>query len=134
MRPVSLSLPFPVPLHACFIKSKGGTGIPSKRYEAYRAEFEAAWRSQGSPRIAGPVTVEISLCAPNATKRDADNLFKCLFDNMTRCGVIEDDNNHVVLSASWVWVPTGPACRVTVRPVALTPFDAVHIPLVGKIS
>ena len=117
-RTFTLSVPFPVPLHACFVKSKGGTGIPSARYKAYRRDFAAAVTAQGAPKARGPVTVEVVLCAPDARVRDYGNLDKALFDNLVHCGVIEDDSNRVVLAGTWAWMPDRPPCTVTVREVA----------------
>lgn len=114
---VSLNMPFPVPLASCFIKSKGGGGIPTKRYKAYRANAAQMITAQGSPKVAGPVVVEIELTAPDRRKRDADNLMKCVFDNLVKAGVIEDDNNRVVRAFSVRWVETGRPCYVTIRKV-----------------
>ena len=136
MTPARLRLPFPVPLHACFIQGKhrGGGGVPTKRYRAYRADAEAAWREQGSPRVPGLVTVEIALVAPDARARDAGNLHKCVFDNLTRLGVIEDDSNKVVLAELWRWAPSGPPCEVIVRPVGLDLAAAeVSLPQQGRL-
>lgn len=113
----SLSLPFPVPLRSCFLKSKGGSGVPSKRYQAYGREAAAMILEQGAPKVSGPVRVEISLCAPDRRRRDGDNLMKCLFDTLVRNRVIEDDSNAVVTGFSVEWVADAAPCRVTVVPV-----------------
>lgn len=112
---VSLILPFPVPLAACFIKSKGGSGIPSKRYKAFSADAREAWLAQGRPKVSGPVGVEIYLTAPDNRARDADNLGKCIFDNLTALGVIEDDSNRFVRWHVMQWVEAQTPCRVVVH-------------------
>ncbi len=112
---IQFTLPFPVPLHACFIKSKGGTGIPSKRYKAYGWNAQADIIQAGRPRISGPVSVKFLLCAPDRRKRDGDNLTKCLFDTLVNNGVIEDDNNQIVRKFSMEWVENAPACTVVVE-------------------
>ena len=111
----SLSLPFPVPLHACFIKNIGGSGIPSKRYKTYASEAAATIMAQGSPKVSGPVSVRFYLCAPTKAKRDGDNLLKCLFDTLTSNGVIEDDNNRIVRRFSLEWVEASSPCRVEIQ-------------------
>lgn len=110
----TFKLPFPVPLHACFIKSKGGSGIPSKRYKAYRANAIQMLQEQGVALMAGPVSVSFVFVAPDKRKRDADNLMKCLFDNLSGV-VIEDDNNQIVRACDWRWEAAGSPCTVTVR-------------------
>ena len=110
----TINLPFPVPLRACFLKSKGGSGIPSKRYAAYGREATGMILEQGAPKVSGPVRVEISLCAPDRRRRDGDNLMKCLFDTLVRNRVIEDDSNAVVTGFSVEWVADAAPCRVRV--------------------
>lgn len=113
---IQFALPFPVPLHACFVKSKGGSGIPSKRYKAYAAEATAMLYQQGRPRMSGPVDIKFSLTAPDRRKRDGDNLFKCLMDTLVNNGVIEDDNNAVARSIALSWRGEGVPCLCTIRP------------------
>ena len=115
MRRASIYLPFPVPLHACFIKSKGGSGIPSKRYKAFGVEAAGMILAQGAPKVSGPVSVKIHLCAPDRRKRDGDNLLKCLFDTLTTNGVIEDDNNQIVRRFSVEWTEATAPCRVEIH-------------------
>ena len=74
--------------------------------------------AQGSPKVAGPVVLEVDFTAPDQRARDGDNLLKCVFDTLVKAGVIEDDNNRVILASSFRWVDAQTPCRVTVRPVA----------------
>lgn len=113
--PVRLELPFPVPLHALWLKHKGGGGIPTPRYQAYGREAWAMIAQQKPGKIKGPVSVAIRLVAPDKRKRDGDNLLKCLFDTLKRNGIIEDDNNRVVTRHSLEWALTGPACVILVQ-------------------
>lgn len=114
MREQTIILPFPVPLASCFIKSKGGSGIPSARYKEYRAKAAQCFRDQDAWLMDGQVSIAIKLCAPDNRKRDADNLFKCLFDNLSG-NVIEDDNCGIVRRASWEWVDDGnPRAEITI--------------------
>ena len=123
MRRFTLSVPFPVPLHACFVKSKGGTGAPSKRYRDYGKAFAQAVASQGHPRAEGQVSVHVAYCAPDGRARDAGNLHKCLYDNLVRAGVITDDSNKVVLSETTVWVHDRSPCVVTITELLPRPED-----------
>lgn len=123
-------LPFPVPLHACFIKSKGGSGIPSKRYKQYGWNAQAKILEAGSPRVSGPVSVMFYLNAPDKRPRDGDNLFKCLMDTLVNNGVIEDDSNKYVKKEGLEWVDAGPPCTVVIERYQST----VMIPIIGSIS
>ena len=122
-------LPFPVPLAACFIKSKGGSGIPSERYKAYEREAWGMMLQAGSPRVSGPVSVHFTLCAPDRRKSDGDNLLKCLFDTLTHNGVIEDDNNAFVRHFSLEWIEQGQPCQVVVER-----YRQASVPFLGIIE
>ncbi|MCA1298016.1 RusA family crossover junction endodeoxyribonuclease [Stappia indica] len=111
-----ITLPFPVPLHACFIKRRGGGGIPTKRYQAYATEAGWMIRAQSPKPISGPVRIRIELVAPDRRERDADNLGKCVFDTLTRNRLIDGDSNRTIKSHTFAWVEAGPPCRVTIEP------------------
>lgn len=114
---VGMCLPFPITLSACFKNVRGNGRAATDRYTAYKAEAARMILAQGAPKVSGPVVVEVALTAPDRRKRDADNLMKCLFDTLVHNGVIEDDNNRVVVAFSVRWVDEQAPCHVTVRPV-----------------
>lgn len=111
-----VELPFPVPLHALWLKHKGGGGIPSERYQAYGREAWAMIQQQKPARVNGPVSVFIRLHAPDRRQRDGDNLFKCVFDTLKRNGIIEDDCNRFVKRGGFFWADDGPPCVVLIQP------------------
>ncbi|APX88668.1 hypothetical protein BV394_02080 [Brevirhabdus pacifica] len=115
---ISLNLPFPVPLSACFHNVRGRGRATTPRYAAYQREAGKMILAQGSPKVAGPVVLEVDFTAPDRRARDGDNLLKCVFDTLVKAGVIEDDNNRVIVASSFRWVHDQTPCRVTVRPVA----------------
>lgn len=112
-----VELPFPVPLHALWIKSKGGGGIPTARYQAYGREAWAMIAQQRPQKAKGPVSVFIRLCAPDKRNRDGDNLFKCVLDTLKNNGLIEDDGNRFVKRAGFFWAEDGPPCVVLIQPI-----------------
>ena len=108
-------LPFPVPLHALWLKHRGGGGIPTPRYQAYGKEAGWMIRQQRAGRIEGPASVMIRLVAPDKRKRDGDNLLKCLFDTLKTNQIIEDDNKDIVRRFTVEWADTGAPCTVLVQ-------------------
>ena len=112
----AIGLPYPVPLSSCFInKGKGRTKSP--RYRAYEEEAGKMLNAQGARPMKPPYHVTITLCAPDKRKRDADNLFKCLFDTLVKNGIIEDDNNQCIHSGSWAWTEEGEPCTVHITSI-----------------
>lgn len=113
---MQIDIPFPVPLHACFLKKRGGGGVPTPRYRAYADEAGWMIKAQKPSPVRGQVSVRVELVAPDRRARDADNLGKCVFDTLTRHALIEDDSNRIVRRHTFEWVESGPPCRVIVEP------------------
>jgi len=112
---IRYELPFPVPLHALWLKHKGGGGVPSPRYQSYGREAWAMIAQQRAGKARGPVSVYIRLVAPDKRARDGDNLLKCLFDTLKNNAVIEDDSNRIVRRHELVWASDGPPCIVLIQ-------------------
>lgn len=113
---IRVELPYPVPLHALWLKHRGGGGIPTDRYKLYGRAAWAMIAQQRPAKTKGPVSVHIRLKAPDKRARDGDNLLKCLFDTLKTNGLIEDDSNRVVRRHELVWADDGPACVVLIMP------------------
>ena len=111
-----IELPFPVPLHALWIKHRGGGGVPSVRYKAYGREAWAEIARQRPQKHKGAVSVFVRLVAPDRRARDCDNLGKCLLDTLKTNGIIEDDSNRFVKRLTYEWASDGPPCVVLVQP------------------
>ena len=116
MKTQRIELPFPIPLASCFI-NVGRTRTKSKRYRVYEKLAAAELMARGVKQMKPPYHIDITFCAPDRRKRDADNLFKCLFDTLVKNGVIEDDNNQCIHSASWRWVDEGEPCVVQITSI-----------------
>lgn len=112
-----VELPFPVPLHALFLKHRGGGGVPTSRYQAYGKEAWAAIAQQRPRGVKGAVSVFVRLHAPDKRRRDADNTGKCVLDTLKRNGLIEDDSNRFVKRLTFEWANDGPPCVVVVQPL-----------------
>lgn len=110
-------LPFPVPLHALFIKRWGGSGAPTERYKNYGIAAWEAINKQKPQKVKGKVSVYFRLVAPTRAARDADNLGKCLLDTLKTNGIIEDDSNRYVRRLTLEWAEDGPPCVVVVQPI-----------------
>jgi crossover junction endodeoxyribonuclease RusA len=110
-----VELPYPIPLHALWLKHRGGGGIPTPRYKAYGKEAWARIAQQKPRKLKGRVSVFIRLVAPDKRGRDGDNLLKCLFDTLKTNGLIEDDSNRIVVRHSLEWAADGPPCVVLIQ-------------------
>ena len=112
-----LSLPFPVPLADCF-NNAGKTRIKTDRYKAYQREAAQvlAYEQKAKP-MAPPYHIEVSLRAPDNRARDGDNLLKCLFDTLVKCGILTDDSNREIKSFNVAWVDEGEPCVVQITSI-----------------
>lgn len=108
----TITLPFPTSLNANGKKYNGAR--MSKAYREWRDAARIELLSQQPTRIAGPVTVELLLVAPDRRIRDGDNLVKGVLD-LLKEHVIDEDNNRVVIKGSFEWVRQGPPCTVHIR-------------------
>lgn len=81
-------------------------------------EAEAAWRARLAPHapetpLRGPVRLEMRICwptggrhpqgAPHASKPDADNVEKTVFDVMAKLGYFEDDSRIALHTTAKLW-------------------------------
>lgn len=112
---VRVDLPFPIPLHACFRNVAGRGRVRTERYLKYSANASKELLVQRPGKCVGPVSISVSLVAPDARARDGDNLLKCIFDTLVHNGIIEDDSNRVIVRHSLTWAPYGPPCTVIIQ-------------------
>lgn len=112
-----LSLPFPMSTNRLYRAVKGRS-ILSEQYRAWKAEAAQMLMLQRAPRIAGPVSITVSLRAPDKRARDGDNLLKSTFDALKSYGVIEDDSNRIIRRFSVEWSSIGDPCVVSISRAA----------------
>jgi crossover junction endodeoxyribonuclease RusA len=112
---VVVTLPFPVSMNRLY-RSVGGRSIMS---EAYRKWREAAgWRvvELRPGKVLGPVSISVSLVAPDKRRRDIDNVgFKAVIDLLVKHQIIEADDSRIVRKIQAEWASSGAPCTVTVR-------------------
>lgn len=123
---IKLSLPFPVPLSACFkdvviTSKKTGqtfrTRAPTTRYKNWQTEALWLIKSQRQGSISGLVSIYVRLVAPDKRRRDAGNMDKALGDILVKAGIIEDDSNRFVRRLTYEWVESGPPCTILIQPL-----------------
>jgi len=112
-----LSLPFPVPLSACFTNVKGRGRVPTPRYKAWQEEAEWSIKAQKPRRYDGPVSIYVRLVAPDKRHRDAGNCDKAICDILVKAGVIQDDSNRYVRKLTYEWREDGPPCQVLIQAI-----------------
>lgn len=108
-------LPFPPSANGLFAGKRRRYISPA--YERWRTA--AGWEllAQKVRSVAGPVSIDIALCAPDNRRRDADNANKPILDLLVEHKLIEDDSKHVVRAVTSRWTEHDrPGARVTITP------------------
>jgi crossover junction endodeoxyribonuclease RusA len=111
---VRITLPFPLPVSACFENIPKRGRIATQRYRDWTAEALWMIASQRPRKFTGEVSVAVALVAPDKRARDADNTLKCVMDALVKASVIKDDSNRYVRRISVQWVAAGAPCTVLV--------------------
>ena len=119
MKTQRLTLPFPVPLAACFTNQKYGKGrTKTDRYKAYQHEAgQMLMFEQKAKPMQPPYHIDVYLRAPDKRRRDGDNTLKCIFDTCVKFGILKDDSNHEIHSFSVAWVEDGDPCVIQITSV-----------------
>lgn len=112
---IKVTLPFPVPLSACFTNVAGRGRVPTKRYKAWQEEALWMLKSQKPQPVKGQVSISVGLVAPDKRARDAGNCDKAIGDILVKAGLIEDDSNKFVRRLSYEWLSDGPPCVVLIH-------------------
>lgn len=99
--PSRLTVPLPPSVNAAYRNVPGKGRVKTKAYRSWLAE--AGWETvrQRPVGVKGRVRVRVVFGKPDKRKRDLDNLLKCVFDLLTKYGLIEDDSMVVKLEAEW---------------------------------
>ena len=98
---VTLSIPLPPPLSACFKNARRRGRVKSGIYTAWITESLHKIAMQKPGQVSGCVTLDMTFGRPDKRKRDLDNLLKATCDLMVSAGVIEDDSKVTELTARW---------------------------------
>lgn len=122
---VTISLPFPIPLSACFkdVLIPIGPGkfrpgrAPTTRYKNWQKEALQEIQAQRPEKLDGEVSVYVRLRAPDKRERDAGNMDKAVMDILVKAGVIRNDSNRYVRRLTFEWHDHGPECVVLIQPL-----------------
>ncbi|MDB9568225.1 RusA family crossover junction endodeoxyribonuclease [Providencia rettgeri] len=116
---ISLILPFPPSVNACWRNINGKTLISAKG-RAFRASAIAAIYTQLRPRprvITENVSVIVKMFPPTYHRRDIDNYLKAPFDAITHANIWKDDEQVKHVDITWCEVVKGGRFEIEIRPL-----------------
>ncbi|EML7933895.1 TPA: RusA family crossover junction endodeoxyribonuclease [Providencia rettgeri] len=118
MKPIiSLTLPFPPSVNACWRNINGKTLI-SAAGRKFRANAIAAVYEQLRKRpksITENVSVIVKMYPPSRQRRDIDNYLKAPFDALTHAGIWKDDDQVRRVEMEWCEVVKGGRFEIEIR-------------------
>ena len=113
---ISLVLPFPPSVNACWRNVNGRTLISEKgrkfRGSAIVAIYEQLKRKPIA--ITQPVSVKVKMYPPTNHKRDIDNYLKAPFDALTHANIWKDDDQVKKVEMEWCEVVKGGRFEITI--------------------
>ncbi|MEO3902603.1 RusA family crossover junction endodeoxyribonuclease [Providencia rettgeri] len=115
---ITLILPFPPSVNACWRNINGKTLISAKG-RAFRANAAAAIYEQLRKRpkaITEHVSVIVKMYPPTKHRRDIDNYLKAPFDALTHAGVWNDDDQVKHADITWCEVVKDGRFEIEIRP------------------
>ena len=116
---ISLILPFPPSVNACWRNINGKTLISAKG-RAFRANAAAAIYEQLRRRpkaITEHVSVIVKMYPPSKRRMDIDNYLKAPFDALTHAGIWSDDVQVRRAVIEWHEVVKGGRFEIEIRPI-----------------
>ncbi|MGO2334319.1 RusA family crossover junction endodeoxyribonuclease [Providencia sp.] len=114
---ISLILPFPPSVNACWRTVKGRM-LLSEQGRRFRANAVAAVYDQlrKIPKaITEDVSVIVKMYPPTKQRRDIDNYLKAAFDALTHAKVWEDDDQVKRVEMEWCEVVKGGRFEITIN-------------------
>lgn len=99
-----ITLPFPPSTNGLYKNVKGGR-VKTAGYLAWQVLATLQLRQQAPQRVEGRYRLALTLDAPDARRRDADNLIKAVSDLLVSQGVISDDHMAQAISVEWSDLP-----------------------------
>ncbi|HHR5880866.1 TPA: RusA family crossover junction endodeoxyribonuclease [Providencia alcalifaciens] len=113
---ISLVLPFPPSVNACWRNVNGRTLISEKgrkfRGSAIVAIYEQLKRKPIA--ITEPVFVKVKMYPPTNHKRDIDNYLKAPFDALTHANIWKEDDQVKRVEMEWCEVVKGGRFEITI--------------------
>jgi len=98
---MKLTIPYPVPAHACFRNLTGKGRVKTSRYRTWIRAAGNEVMAQRREHFDGDVTLSLIAKRPDKRRRDLDNLLKASQDLMVHCGILDDDQQIIKVSAEW---------------------------------
>lgn len=113
-----VELPFPPSVNNLFSQGivRGKVRrFPSKPYKAWRRAALLLIQAARLPAFSEPVVVKLSLTAPDARPRDADNYAKAVLDALVEMHVLQGDDSRYVKAVVPMWMNDAPEPGVAVE-------------------
>ena len=107
MTALTLHLPLPPPLSACFTNNARAGRVKTKRYKAWIKEATFALHEELRRDRFWRKTITVDVCAsyqfgkPDKRKQDVANREKAVSDLLVRAGILADDSQIVDLRLRW---------------------------------
>jgi crossover junction endodeoxyribonuclease RusA len=98
---VRLTIPYPPPVSALYRNQSGPGRVKTKRYKTWIRAASNEVMAQRRGHFGGPVTLSLTAIRPDKRRRDLDNLLKASQDLMVHCGVLDDDQQVIKVTAEW---------------------------------
>lgn len=114
---ITLILPFPPSVNACWRNINGKTLISAKG-RAFRANAAAAIYEQLRKRpkaITEHVSVIVKMYPPTKHRRDIDNYLKAPFDAVTHANIWKDDDQVKHVDMRWCEIVKGGRFEITIN-------------------
>lgn len=109
-----ISLPFPPSTNGLYKNVKGGR-VKTARYLAWQVLATLQLRQQRPTPVSGRYRLSLTLDAPDARRRDADNYLKAVSDLLVSQGVVSDDHLAKSVFAEWSDLPPAKPGSVTIQ-------------------
>ena len=92
---LEIAFPYPPSVNHYWRHTRNGRHYISPKGKAYKAEVEKICR-EFDP-FKGAVKTQLHIYYPDKRKRDPDNLQKAFWDALVSGGLIEEDNNQILV-------------------------------------
>ena len=110
----TFTLPMPPSTNNLFVNRSKGGRFPSQKYADWIQEAGWELKRQRPAKVAGKVAVLFEFGKPDKRKRDLDNRLKAPLDLLVEHGVIEADDDSIVVDVRAISVPEVFGVRVTI--------------------
>lgn len=96
-----LTIPLPLSTNALYRNLRGKGRVKTDRYRTWLRNAQNEVMTQKRKHYAGDCELRLVAKKPDKRRRDLDNLLKCTQDLLTTCGIVDDDQQFIKVSAEW---------------------------------